>query len=329
MDAPEAPYLPHAPAIPVARLPAAVRFFLVCVLSLTFSTLCYSLASEYAGYELAAVSRTITDDRHVSALLGWKFLELSFAWYAGHEWKDLAALTCLSNVPYYFLLHTFYDIDGLACMVALAIDVGTIAIPFFLLRPLMATHHRGRDPNRQVAQDNQIFILTMVLGAATYAIVVYGSLCTWIPVYLLTHFDKIRSLEHAHNAAHHMVTLMLLPVGWATARFLFTPMIESQRNLVLADPKPDLRRDGFDPETATFGETLAYNLGLGKDGFSKRIEVLLKRSVVLIICSVVNTFVRVLMTLDGSEPVGAAGWASVWGIAAMLTSITYAWVGNE
>lgn len=82
MDAPEAQ---RAPAMLVARLPAAVRFILVCVLSLTLSTLCYSLASEYPGYELAAVSRTITDERHVSALLGWKFLELSFAWYAGYD----------------------------------------------------------------------------------------------------------------------------------------------------------------------------------------------------------------------------------------------------
>jgi len=214
-------------------------------------------------------------------------------------------------------------------MVALAIDVGTIALPFLLLRPLVRAHDNGKDPNQQVAQDSQIFILTMVLGAATYAIVVYGSLRTWIPVYLLKHFDRIRSLEHAHNAAHHMITLMLLPVGWATSQFLFTPMIESRRNPGLTDPKLGLERVIFDPETATFGETLAFNLGLGKDGFSKRAEVLLKRSIVLIICSMVNTFVRVLMTLDGSESAGAAGWASVWGIAAMLTSAAYAWVGNE
>jgi len=109
MDAPEAPYLPHAPAIPVARLPAAVRFFLVCVLSLTFSTLCYSLASEYAGYELAAVSRTITDDRHVSALLGWKFLELSFAWYAGHKCTYISCITILTY------LTDNYDREGSRC----------------------------------------------------------------------------------------------------------------------------------------------------------------------------------------------------------------------
>ncbi|KAK5136409.1 hypothetical protein LTR08_003535 [Meristemomyces frigidus] len=327
-EGPEAPMLPRVP--PATRLPAAVRFPLVVLLSLSLSTLFYSLTADWIGVELAAISRTVEDEWQVGTVVAWKLAELSVAWYAGYDYKDLASLSCLSNLPYYFLLHTFYELHGLTCATALAIDMASIALPFALLRPLIHAHEPGRSPNQQVAHDPTISALMAVLGAAIYAVVVYGSLFTWLPAHLVFHFDHIRSVQHAHDATLHLLLgILIVPVGVATTHFLFTPAIGARGNPGITDPKLKPEAVRFDPEEASFAQTMAFNLGYGPDGFTKRGEVLAKRAAVLVACSAGNTLVRVLTTIDGTEPVGAVAWAGVWGLAATLTALAYGWAGNE
>jgi hypothetical protein len=244
--------------------------------------------------------------------------------------QDLAGLTILSNLPYYFFLHTFYLIDIVPVAVALSADVASIAIPFGLLKPLIHAHEPGKGPNQQVAQDWQIQGLAAAFGAAIYAIVVYSSFLSWLPLYLINHSAEApTSIEVAHKATYLPLWAMMFPVGWATAQFLFTPPIGSRANPGLTDPKLKLRKTQFNPETATLAETIAFNLGFGADGLSKRAKILGKRTAVLVACSVINTFYRVFVTVKGTEPAGAAAWASVWALAAVLTSSAYAWVANE
>ncbi|KAK3638279.1 hypothetical protein LTR22_017921 [Elasticomyces elasticus] len=333
-----------APAA-ATSLPAPIRFILVCLLNFALSTVLYSLTSGIVGYELGAVAR-VPDETHIAALFTWMFVELGGAWYAHYDCtlterytctmaslttligQDVASLSILCNLPLYFLLTTFYGVDAISASIILSIDVVAIAIPFALLRPLNHAHEHGKDPNQQVANDRLIFALVGMLGASIYSIVIYTSLYTWLPVYLITHFDSIRSVQRAHDASVPLLLLSFIPMGWATSQFLFTPSIGSRGNPGLTDPKIYPEKTDFDPETATFGETLAFNLGF-KGGFTKRAQVLVKRSAVLIVCSVANTFTRTLLTVDGTEPFGAAGWAGVWGLAALLTSVAYGFVGNE
>lgn len=68
-----------------SRLPAFVRFPLACLISLSLSTLLYSISADFAGYELAAVSRDLTAEWQVGTALGWKLVALCFAWYAGYD----------------------------------------------------------------------------------------------------------------------------------------------------------------------------------------------------------------------------------------------------
>lgn len=168
-----------------------------------------------------------------------------------------------------------------------------------------------------------------LFGSAIYAVTIYSSLYTWLPVHIVTHFEEVRSLHGAHDASVMLLLGTLIPVGWATSQFLFTPVVGSRGNPGLTDPKIHPEKVNFDPEGATLGETLAYNLGLGAHGFPKRAEVLAKRTAVLVACSVTTTTVRTVMTVAGTEPLGAIGWASVWGVAGALTSVAYAWAENE
>ncbi|RMY92996.1 hypothetical protein D0862_09339 [Hortaea werneckii] len=313
-----------------SRIPAPLRYALICVLSLGLNAVAYTLTAEWAGVELAAVSPDSTEDWRVWVPVAWKLVELTFAGWSGYDWKDLAGLACLSNLPYYFLLHTFYEIHLSACLTAFAIDVSSIAIPFALLRPISHAHTAGKTANQLVAHDPFVFSMMAIFGSAIYAVTVYSSLYTWLPVYMITRFDEVRSLQSAHDASVWMLLAILLPIGWATTQFLFTPAVGQRGNPGLTDPDihPEFAEE-FNAETATLGETVAYNLGFGKQGFSKRAEVVAKRTAVLIGCSVINTVERTVMSVAGTDVAGAAGWASVWGVAGMLTAVAYAWVGNE
>ena len=201
-------------------------------------------------------------------------------------------------------------------------------MPFALLRPLIHAHEPGNSPNQQVAQDKLILGYVGVLGAALYALVIYSLLYTWLPTYLVSNFDGVRTLEFAHNATVPGLLVYFIPLGLAAAQFLFTPAIGSQSNPGLTDPDIFPEKTDFDPETATFSDTLAFNLGF-EGGFTKRAEVLAKRSAVLIVTATANTFARTLLTVDGTEPWGAAGWAGAWAVAALSTSVAYGFVGNE
>lgn len=242
---------------------------------------------------------------------------------------DLAWLTLLSNVPHYFLLHTFFGIDPLAALVPLAIDVVTIAIPFAIFRGTI--HARDttapRTPNQVVAQDTGILVIIAALGAALYTITIYTSFYTWLPTYMVIHFDGLKSVEKAHNAVGPILAILFLPLGYGAAHLIFVPAIGSPANPGRTDPS--LEKAVFDPANATFGQTLAYNLGCSPAGFTPRAEILFKRTAILATSTFVNSLVRSYVTIEGTEFMGAVGWSSIWAVASLLTGLAFSWVGDE
>lgn len=244
---------------------------------------------------------------------------------------DLVWLAFLANVPHYFLLNTFYGIDTLAALPPLLIDVVAIAIPFALLRGIDRTPDPAslKTPNQAVAQDSGIQWLIGLFGACVYTIVISSSFYTWLPQYMVVHFEGLRSVEKAHNAALFLLLALFGPVGYAATRFIFVPAIASAGNPGITDPKLKPEAAPFNPETATLGQTIAYNLGLSEAGITKRNEILAKRTAALVISSFLNTFVRSYVTIEGTELVGALGWASVWATAAAIIGVAFSWVGDE
>lgn len=219
-----------------------------------------------------------------------------------------------------------------AAAAALIIDVAATTIPFALTRPLIHAHADDtvKDANQEVAQDITNWALLALFGSTVYAIVIYASLQSWLPVYIVTHFDGVRSMQAAHDAKIPALVATLVPVGLATAQFLFTPAVGSRGNPGLTDPQfSTVKAVRFEAEEASLAETLAWNLGFGAEGLSKRAEILAKRTGVLIAASVVNTFVRTVMTVEGTQMVGTLGWSLVWGVAAGVTGLAYGWTANE
>lgn len=250
---------------------------------------------------------------------------------------DIAALFALTNAPYYYLLYTFYSIDAMPCLIALSIDVISAALPFFFLRSLAHFHiptksTDTRAPNRAITHDSSIRFFVVCFAASIYGIFLYGCFCTWLPSYMIVHFDGLRSLDRAHDAIVPVMLATFIPLGYATMEFLFTAATGSFLNPGPDDaPAPSAAETNypvaFDPETATLAETLAHNTALGE--LSHRAKILASRTVVLALLSAANTFIRVYGTVDGTEMNGALGYAAVWGAAQLMTGFAYGYVVNE
>lgn len=234
----------------------------------------------------------------------------------------MGSLTLLSHAPYLYLLTTFYGIRPTTAVSCLAIDILTTYLPFRLLRQSSATRiYYPPDVlvfNRSVINDFAIRTYTSLLGAAIYGVIVFGSFGSWLPVYLVVHFDGIKDITAAHTDILPKLIALALPVGYAAREFIFTPAVGAQ---------PDSRDSitaSFNPETASLGETIMWNLW----GYSKRTRILIKRTATLVAISGLHTWLQTYVAVQGTEFYGAAGWSGVWAVAAMVTGAAYWWVGD-
>lgn len=206
----------------------------------------------------------------------------------------------------------------------MAIDLLATSVPFYFLRGSSAHHKahapRGTVANRSVIEDLPIQIVTSVLGAGTYASVILAGYFTFLRTWLILHFENLPSLVAAYDTQFFVLILSLLPVGIASKVFLFTPTAAARRDAT------DAVNAQFDAETATLAETIWYNVW----GYSKRVRVLILRTLIVASMSGVSTTIRTYASIDGVDLIGALGWASPWVVGAFFTGIAYAWVtGTE
>jgi len=160
--------------------------------------------------------------------------------------------------------------------------------------------------------------MCITLGAAIYALTLYIAYQTYLPAYLVTHFEGLKTFETMYASQMPMLVLYFLPVGWAAYSFLFSPSLGTHRNL------GDIASESFNPASATLGETLKWNMW----GWDKRTKVLVARTVALVLAAGYQTTIKTWLTIEGAEPWGAAGWAGVWASAALATGAVYGWVGS-
>ena len=205
---------------------------------------------------------------------------------------------------------------------SLGIDMLVTYLPFRFFRPLLPTHTteppKGAVSNRSVINDWEVSVYNSLLAAGIYGLVVYGSFATWLPVYLVTHFDGLRDISGAHDARLPFLIASFVPVGIAAKSFLFTPATGAKSDL------GDIKAKSFNPETATLAETVEYNVW----GYSKRTRTMITRTGTLAAVTFLNTWLQGAVTLEGAESAGPAGWAAIWASGAILTGTAFWWVGH-
>ena len=204
----------------------------------------------------------------------------------------------------------------------LLIDVMTTYLPFRLLREVSPAHDnhapKGLVSNRSVINDVAVRAYTTFLGAGIYGVVVFGSFGTWLPVYLVIHFDGLKDISAAHSAAFPFLVFSFLPIGYAAREFMFTAATSAKPDAY------DKELARFNPSTATFRETLMYNFF----GYSKRTRTFIQRTATVALVGGLHTWLQLYVAIEGAESLGAAGWSMLWSCAALLTGTAYWWVGD-
>lgn len=328
------------PTRQTSTLPAQVRLPLVVLLNFSFSFLLSSVAAVLSGHELGTVSRKDPDLLQAFAFLLWRAIELGSAWYLGYDGIlpprahfhhltftnlpdcDIASLVLLTRFPYYFLLATFYNLSLPTALLYLGIDVFSVQLPFSCLRNRLPAHSSKSTPseirNASIIHDTTIYILNILLASSVYAVIIYASFSKWVPVYLIGHSKDIPNLDNAHAVMLPALFVIFTPLGWASHTFLFSPSTAAGPSLT------DRKKEKLDAAAATLWDTVKRNVW----GWNKGTKVLLERTFVLTVMVGLTTWIRVWGTVEGAEPLGAAGWAGVWAASCALEGVVLGWVGE-
>ncbi|KAF2222752.1 hypothetical protein BDZ85DRAFT_131653 [Elsinoe ampelina] len=297
-----------------SRIPDYIAFPLAVIITLGTSAGLYSAAAELTGHELATISRRIDEPLEIGALVGWRVFELLVSWGAGFDYWDTASLFLLTNSPYYVLLPIFYSISPVSILLSLSIDLFSTVLPFFLLRSL--NDYNDSVPSQSLTTSSTRLYIGL-FSTIIYATTLYTSLQTFLPSYIIGNFDLIRTVEAAHALSLPILATACLPLGNAAKDFLFNPSTYNSRGT---------RVEEFDPQTATLGETFAWNVGLS--GWGLREDVLVGRTVMLILLTIGNSLAKIWGTVEGAEILGAVGWGSVFAAAHGLAGVGIGYVGD-
>ncbi len=166
--------------------------------------------------------------------------------------------------------------------------------------------------------DRSIQGFTTLLAGVVYSTTLFVACKLFLPSILVLYFAGIPSVQPAADAtllgSVPTETLGLL-FGLAARVFIFTPVAAT------GSTEDDRELAGFNPETATLGQTLYWNLW----GYTTKSKVAIQRTAVAMLVTGVQTFLQ-CQGLKGVESFGAAAYATVWVAGNMLTGHSLAYV---
>ncbi|EEH04125.1 conserved hypothetical protein [Histoplasma capsulatum G186AR] len=343
-------------------LRALCRYSSLVICSLALSTGLFSLSSQITQGDLAWTSRQYDSWWGIGGLLAWRTAELTVVWLSGYDARDAASFTYLTHLPTYVLLYSFYGIRPTTLMTVAFITLLSTAIPFFVFRGPSRIHQmhpfmvfqccdghttltaisstkttkddiKLRHPT--ILADCPTTVYTTLVASGIYTLILYSSVVTWLPTYLVTYYDGLPDIRIAHAGAKSFISLLatLLPAGYALRDFLFVSSVGAERldeqrtedsTVDLIGPGKEAREQG---DEAPSGELLVmsvyrkYWLEL-----PAKTRSLLSRTIELAVMIMFNTVVQVVGTINGAEVEGAVGWGSIWTLATCVTGVMFGWV---
>ncbi|KAG6033978.1 hypothetical protein E4U41_006731 [Claviceps citrina] len=301
------------------KLPCVAQFPLIMALSFALSTLGSVIMSQVSERTLQSLTRSPHTWKEMAILTTWRIAELALAWFGKLDSFEAASMNVLAHGPVVFLLSAFYGLSSASAISALAIDVLSIAVPFYLVLPLSRTDgSASRQYNREIL-DVPMQILTTLLSTGIYTVTLVLSLRFLLPRILAVYFSGLPTLEPAYSASYTDVLPVTLLFGLAASTFIFAPFATTER------VKDDAAIDQFDPVNASLGQTVQWNFW----GYTAKTKVVVRRTVAAAVVTGVGTFLACTHGMYGIEPAGAAGYASVWVASALLAGVALGFVGRE
>lgn len=235
---------------------------------------------------------------------------------------DASILSFLTHTPQSYLLNQFYYIPLANTTATLILTTLSTFVPFALIyrtSPLFSSLLQRLLPLNGLVSLNASVILGAWLLLNQY---------TWLPTFLVLHFDKLRTIESAHNGNLIYNALFLAPAGFLTASFFFAPLASPllaalERHAQLhATQTPAL-----DPAETTLLEQLADNLAFARK-YAPRAQELLKRAALLVVMTFASTAAKAAWEIEGNDATGAVVWALSWATGVLLTGLGLGWIGG-
>jgi len=322
------PSMPSTLSDPLGKVPSWGRYGLLVITSLLLSSTLFTGAAGFTIGDLSHVSKHLETWWEALGLIAWRAVELGLAWAVGFDGRDVAWFTLLTRIPTYSLLLHFYRVRPTTITASLAIDLISTTIPFILFKRSSSVHDPSKarsnsNSNRDIIQDRPTTLYTSVAAASIFSVILYLSFSTWLPTFLVTHFDGIPDIRTAYAGAAGLPIwiLTLLPAGYAARDLLFVSSTGWS-----VDGAVDLT-ESVAVEKNPQGEyvtTSVYNKLWGN--MSPKTRILISRTVVLATMILLNTVIQVAGTIRGVDVEGATGWGGIWAVAALSIGATFAWI---
>jgi hypothetical protein len=146
----------------------------------------------------------------------------------------------------------------------------------------------------------------------------YASYASWIPTFLVTHFDGLADLRAAYEGPKTLVPMFLtfLLPGWAAREFLFVSSV--------GHPRADERGPAFEERRGELLMSSIYRRTWVP--LSMKTKILISRTCVMTAMIMANTVVQILGTVAGADMKGALGWAGIWAGATVIVGSIYGWI---
>jgi hypothetical protein len=235
---------------------------------------------------------------------------------------DIAALTAITNMPYAYLMLTYYTITPLTVAAYVFNEVISIAIPTWLLRSRSAVNNRNVPlRGRYLLDSAQVNFSTVALATAVYSVVIYATHTPVVRRFLTMHMDtEIDEWTWENSNIETTFTLIpkLLVAGVATKHFLLNPSFANIPTPGVVSPVED-----FDPATASLPQTLKANFWF----FGRRTRTLIQQTYVVAFFLVANTLARG-SSLKGATFNGLMGYASAWILANVICAGWWTWIAD-
>ncbi|KAL1965408.1 hypothetical protein VTN77DRAFT_5845 [Rasamsonia byssochlamydoides] len=301
------------------KIPSPARFGLLVLSSLVLSSALFTATSAITVGDLSSVSKHLENWWEVGGLIAWRAVELGLAWIAGFDGRDVAFFTLITHVPTSFLLLHFYGVRPTTIVTSFLIDITAMTVPFVLLRRPSSVHARSESvANHSILQDRLTTIYTTVAASAIFSVFIYLSFSTWLPAFLVTHFEDIPDIRavHAGPAGLPGLFVSLLVEGYAARDLLFVSSAGWSAEETPEKQSPDRQGE--------YLITSVYNRTWGT--LSPKARILISRTVLLAAITLLNTIVQVSGTIKGVDVQGSAGWGAIWAAAVLTIGLTFGWI---
>ncbi|EFY93882.1 hypothetical protein J3459_007581 [Metarhizium acridum] len=300
------------------KLPLALQFPLTVALNFALSSLGRMIISQVSNGELESLTRSQDTWGEVALVTGWRMFELAVGWFGKLDSLEAGAASILAHGPTFYLLAAFYNLTPTTALSALAVDVLSVALPFYLVRPLSSTYGSPTKADRDIL-DIPMQLLTTILSTGIYTVTLVLSLRFLMPRILVVYFNGLPSLEPAYSASYTDFIPVTILFGLAASTFIFAPFAKTGK------AEEDAKIEQFDPVSASLGQTVCWNFW----GYTAKTKVLIRRTAAAVLLSAVGTYLACTKAMYGIGSTGAAAYASLWAVAALFAGVGLGLVGGD